>query len=229
MQSVERKNLCFKHPFTCMVAGPTSSGKTVLIRRILKDYDKTIYFKHNIPMPLKILWAYGQWQDMYNGKIDQCEINYVDGLPSMFEIENFKPDLIVIDDLMTELANDTKLTNLFTKGSHHMNISIIFISQNLFHQGPQMTTVKRNCHYLIIMKSPGDKRQIRNLASNMYPENFKFLVDSYNDATKNQFGYIRVDSSQDTVEEIRIQTRITPDERPENCKYSISPISYMPK
>src|SRR5882757_419467 len=120
MQFVDRKHLCFKHPFTCMVAGPTSSGKTVLVRKILKDYEKTIYFKEGIPLPLKVIWAYGQWQSMYNEKINNCEINYIDGLPSNFEIENFKPHLIIIDDLMTELASDKSLTNLFTKGSHHM-------------------------------------------------------------------------------------------------------------
>ena len=224
----ERRHLQFKHPFTCMVAGPTSSGKTVLIRRIIKDYDKTIHFKNEMPQPLRVMWAYGQWQDLYNEKLTKCEVQYIDGLPSNLEIENFKPNLIIIDDLMTELGNNKSLTNLFTKGSHHMNISIIFISQNFYHKGPEMTTVKRNCHYLIFMKCPGDKSQIRTIASKMYPGNSGFLIDAYEQATQNRYGYIRVDCNPETPNEYRVQTNITPDERPENCKYSLSPIVYIP-
>ena len=132
MQAIHRKHLCFKHPFTCTIAGPTSTGKTVLMRNILKNNDKTVYFKNSHPNPLKVLWSYGQWQDLYTQKINNCEIEYIDGLPSQYEIENFKPHLIVIDDLMSELSKNVKLINLFTKGSHHLNISVILISQNLF-------------------------------------------------------------------------------------------------
>jgi Ni2+-binding GTPase involved in maturation of urease and hydrogenase len=43
MLAVDKKHLSFKHPFTCITAGPTSSGKTVLIRRILKH--KSLFFQ----------------------------------------------------------------------------------------------------------------------------------------------------------------------------------------
>ncbi len=45
MLAVERKHLSFKHPFTCMAAGPTSSDKTFLVRRILRHHMSIIYFK----------------------------------------------------------------------------------------------------------------------------------------------------------------------------------------
>ena len=80
MQSfVERRHLCFKHPFTCMLAGPTSSGKTVLIRKILENYEKTIHFEEK-PEILKVLWAYGQWQSLYEKKMSKIDAKYVDGL-----------------------------------------------------------------------------------------------------------------------------------------------------
>ena len=34
-------------------------------------------------------------------------------------------NLVVIDDLMHELTNDQRMTNLFTKGCQHRNISVI--------------------------------------------------------------------------------------------------------
>ena len=179
MQSVDRKHLCFKHPFTCMLAGPTGSGKTVLMRNILKDYDKTIHFKSEIPLPLKVMWAYGQWQDLYNESLGACDVQYIEGLPSKFEIDNFQPQVLVIDDLMNESGNDKQLGNLFTKGSHHLNISIIFISQNLFHQGTQMRAVGLNSQYKLLMKNPNEKSQIANLSARMYPNNSKFFMKAY--------------------------------------------------
>jgi hypothetical protein len=156
-------------------------------------------------------------------------MRYVEGLPSEEEILEDKPHIVIIDDLMSELGSDKNLTNLFTKGSHHNDISIIFISQNIFHQGSQMRTISLNCHYMILMKNPRDKAQIMALASQIYPNKTKFLIEAFNDATKNQFGYIKVDMKQDTPDNLRIQTRITPEELPSDCEYSISPIAYTPK
>ena len=68
-------------------------------------------------------------------------MRYVEGLRSEEEILEYKPHIVIIDDLMSELGSDKNLTNLFTKGSHHNDISIIFISQNIFHQRSQMRTI----------------------------------------------------------------------------------------
>jgi len=38
------------------------------------------------------------------------------------------------DDLLNEVYSKD-VCDLFTKGSHHRNISVILITQNLFHQG----------------------------------------------------------------------------------------------
>jgi Ni2+-binding GTPase involved in maturation of urease and hydrogenase len=55
MLSVDRKHLSFKHPFTCITAGPTSSGKTVLIRGILKHHKSLIFFKKGSIDILKVI------------------------------------------------------------------------------------------------------------------------------------------------------------------------------
>ncbi len=223
MQSVPRKNLAFKHPFTCMLAGPTSSGKTVLVRKIIENHLKTFYFDENHPETLNVLWAYGQWQDFYKLDTLNCKVTYIDGLPSEDEIDELKPDLVIIDDLMTELADNKNLTKIFTKGSHHKNISIIFITQNVFHQGSQMRTISLNCHYFLLMKNPRDQGQISSLASQVFSKNRKFLVEAYADATKEQYGYIRIDMKQSTPEKYRFQTRIIPEND------ILSPIAYIPR
>jgi hypothetical protein len=198
----------FRHPFTCMVAGPTSSGKTVLVRRIIKNHQ--ILFEPTVPK-LKVLWAYGQWQDLYNQPIgENVECRYVEGLPSEEEIIVDKPQLIIIDDLMTEIGKSEAITRLFTIGSHHNNISVMFLTQNMYH--PKTRTISLNCHVMIILNSPRDLRQIITLGSQIFPGATKYFIDAYKKATSVPYGYIKIDLSQKVPHQYRLQSRITPEE-----------------
>ena len=68
---------------------------------------------------------------------------------------------IVFDDLMEELADCGILTHLFSKVSHHSLVSVIHITQNLFHKGHgkragMNVTVFRNNQILVLFRSPMD-------------------------------------------------------------------------
>ncbi len=110
-------HLKFKTPFTALIASPTSSGKTVLTRRIL-THHKEVFHPRN-PSILNVLWAYGQWQPLYDVPLPSVQITYVNGMSSSRDM--LKQDVIVLDDLTSELENDKQLLKLFTKGSHHNN------------------------------------------------------------------------------------------------------------
>ena len=56
----EYENYVFHHPFTCYIAGPTSSGKTVLLQKIL--LNKNILFDK---IPNRIVFCYKIWQPAY--------------------------------------------------------------------------------------------------------------------------------------------------------------------
>ena len=223
-------HLKFRHPFTCMVAGPTGSGKTVLVRRILNAFDELIYFKDQKVNQLKVLWAYGQWQSLYTEPIgDKVICNYVSGLPSEEEIKEDLPHIIVIDDLMTELGDNKKFADLFTKGSHHLGVSVIFISQNMYHQGKQMRTIGLNCHYYIVMKSLRGKAQLKHFASEVFPGKTKFLLEAYDDATSGSgYSYIKVDLTQETPDKYRVTTAITPEEV-KHFNVRFAPTVYIPR
>jgi hypothetical protein len=216
------ENIKFKHPFTALVAGPTGCGKTVLIRRILKNYE----YLTTISGPLKVLWGYGQWQSCYSEPIDGVEIKYIDGLPSLTDLEEEKPQLVIIDDLMSEVGNDKKVGNLFTKGSHHMGISVIFVVQNMFHQGSQMRTISLNSHYIIILKNPRDRSQVGHLGRQLFPSNGKYFLEAFSDATSKPYGYLCIDLTPSTPDKYRVRTRITPEETIHGI---ICPIIYIPK
>src|SRR5437867_11322277 len=123
-------DLHFKQPFTCLIAGPTKAGKTTFIRQLIKNIDRMVF-----PTPEKIWWCYTEYQDAYDDLKDR--VIFVKGSPDLSLIrENMPtPQLIILDDLMQEMENDSNLIELFTKGCHHWNISIVHIVQNAFFKG----------------------------------------------------------------------------------------------
>jgi hypothetical protein len=222
---LELKHLQFKHPFTSIVCGPTGSGKTILIRRILKHF-KILFFNLNIPT-LKVLWAYGQWQPLLNVSIsDNVIVQYIENIPSKEIIQEFSPNVIVFDDLLNEFNKNNDLENFFIKNSHHLNISVMFVVQNFFHKN--IRTISLNSQYLILLKNPRDGSQILNLAKQIFPTNPKLLIEAYKDATQHPYGYIVIDLKQDTPEFYRLRTRITPEETSYLNK-KFSPIIYKIK
>jgi hypothetical protein len=85
--------------------------------------------------------------------------------------------LIVLDDLLNE-AYSRDMCDLFTKGSHHRNISVILITQNLFHQGRFSRAISLNAKYIVVFKNVRDKNQFAYLARQVYPEDSNGLYES---------------------------------------------------
>jgi hypothetical protein len=58
--------------------------------------------------------------------------------------------LIILDELMAQSGKDKRISDLFTKGSHHRNLSFIYIVQNIFHQGKEhcMKSQVFRCEYV---------------------------------------------------------------------------------
>ena len=105
-----------------------------------------------------------------------------------------------------------QVCDLFTKGSHHRNISVILITQNLFHQGRYCRDISLNAKYLVPLKYVRDKNQFIHLARQVYPENSNSLYKSYLDATQRPHGYFILDLSQDTNDFLRFRNNIFPAE-----------------
>lgn len=138
-------------------------------------------------------------------------VTFEEGLPS--NLGSLRNALIIIDDLMTELAGDTRLSNLFTKGSHHRNLSVIFITQNFFHQGKEMRNIHLNSHYIVLYKNPRDKSQVTHLARQMFPGKTKAFQEIYQDATAPAYGYLFIDLRPETDERLRMRTGIFPQDK----------------
>jgi len=111
------------------------------------------------------------------------------------------------------LSSSEAIVNLFTKGSHHKNFSVILISQNLFHQGRGQRDISLNANYIIITKNPRNRSQIRHLARQVYPDDLKCLEKAYYDAISRfhlLLGYLLLDLKQSN--EYRFRTCIFSDD-----------------
>ena len=106
------------------------------------------------------------------------------------------------------------MCNLFTKGSHRRNISVILITQNLFQQGKFCRDISLNAKYLVLLKNVRDSNQLMCLVRQVYPEVPKNLYNAYLNATKRPHGYLVLDLAQDTDDRLRFRTWIFPDEYP---------------
>ena len=138
------------------------------------------------------------------------EINFIEGLPEEIHFDSSKNNMLIIDDLMHECKEYTE--KLFTKISHHKNLSVILLSQNIFHQNKHTRTISLNTHYMVLFKNVRDSSQITNLAKQMHPGNVAYLRDSYVDATSKPYGYLLIDLKADTDDLIRLRTDIFPGE-----------------
>ena len=192
----------WQHPFTCIVAGPTQSGKTEFVKRFNENLKDMV-----TPLPTRIVWSYGEWQSAYQPLLDK--VDFVQGLPNL-PLYSKEPLLVVIDDQMHGV--DRRITSLFTKGSHHRNLSIVYIVQNLFNQQKEHRTINLNSHYLVIFKNPRDGSQIVHLAKQMYPGKTHYLRQAFALATQQPHGYLLIDLKQATPEGMRLRSHIFPGE-----------------
>lgn len=192
----------FTHPFTCCINGPTKSGKTEWVKRFVKHVDELMTIK-----PEKIIWCYSEWQPAYTELGNLC--TFVEGIPDMNSLKEDKsPKLLIMDDLMTECAKTPEITQLFTRGCHHWNTSVVHIMQNLFYN--KMRTCRINSHYIVLMKSPSDKLHVSKIGCQIYPGNHKFFTNSYDDACRNKFGYLLLDLNPQSEDQVRLRTSIFP-------------------
>jgi hypothetical protein len=190
----------WQHPFTSVISGPTGAGKTVFVKKFIENIKEMV-----TPTPEEVVWCYGEWQDGYQQLSNS--VVFVEGLPSVEWSDN-KRRLIIIDDLMSE--TDERVTKLFTKGSHHKNLSIMYIIQNLFGKNKEQRTISLNSHYLVVFKNPRDASQITHLAKQMYPGKLKYVQEAFKDATSKPFGYLVFDLRQNTPDHLRIRTDVIP-------------------
>lgn len=123
---VELSEYIFPTPCTISLVGPSGSGKTTLLINGLLKYCNEMFGPKEVA---GILYFYSEDQPAFEVLRQQSEtynnVKLIRGLPSREEFEtmieafNGLHFLIILDDLMEEMANSALGQDIFTKLSHH--------------------------------------------------------------------------------------------------------------
>lgn len=209
MMSNEEWNIGFSHPCTIQISGPTGCGKTRFVRHVLEH-------RLIVPFPARIIWVYREWQEDYVAlRAIYPHIEFVHGWREQIydSIHAEETNLLVLDDLMCEASDSKELARLFTSGSHHRNLTVIYLVQNVYDKGKSSRTVSLNSHYHVVFRNRRDVSQFGVFASQMAPHRRDWLLDAFDDATREPFGYLLIDNHPRSADEIRFRTRILPGEQ----------------
>ena len=167
----------------CIVFGPTQAGKTefvleVIRQKLIDPMPRNVFYMFSIPQPFMKSW---------NEKEEQ-PITFINGL-DFDKVDTSEPSMLVIDDLI--LSNNKEVANCFILGSHHRQISLFFITQNLFPNCPLFRLMSNNAHYFVLFSNQRHFRQIITLARQIFcGKDVKRVTNAYLRTSKQARGFI---------------------------------------
>jgi hypothetical protein len=157
--------LKFQHPFTLIIAGPTSSGKTSFCIKFLQHLKTPC---SETSFASGIIWCYSEKTAESRQELQNAHknVSYNEGVPEKFRDARGRPSLIKLDDLLNDVYS-RNVCDLFTNGSHHRNTSVLLITQNPIHQSRHCRDISLNAKYLVLLKT----REIK-INSHICPDRF---------------------------------------------------------
>lgn len=192
----ESVDVRLKSPFTAVLSGPTGSGKTKTLMRLICSAEWIC-----TDPPVEIIYCYGAWQDEFSKypfiRFHEGAIDVERDIPNDGE-----PRWLILDDLMDEVGGKSETDKLYTKHSHHRNISVFFIVQNLFKK--EHRTMSLNTHYLFLFKNPRDKLTIESFARQAFPGRVSSVRDAFERATSEPWTSLLIDMRQETSDKARL-------------------------
>ncbi|KAK3914299.1 Mitochondrial escape protein 2-like protein [Frankliniella fusca] len=181
-------DLRFSHPSNVLVCAPSGGGKTHLVKRVVENR----YNMFNVSF-VKVVWYYSEYQGAYDELAQKHGVEFIEGAPSMDHFPSGeKPKLVIVDDFLDQIKNPEFLKNC-DKGVSPSKFEFL-------------------AHYVILLKSPRDIQQIRTLALQVDPANWRGMLEAYLDATQEGHSYILFDFHVRQQDHLRLRTHIFPGE-----------------
>jgi len=196
-------------PSRFLIYGPSGCGKSTFVKNLLIDsknlfdanFDRIIYCTVTHP-----------GYDSINETPIELHENISEDL--FDSIDSHQNNCLILDDIMRKVTNDILISDLFTRMSHHKNITVLLLVQNLFPKSKYMRDITLNSNYIVLMRNPCDIRQIQILSNQIEGKSKSLrLLSAYKDATIKPFSYLLLDLCQNTSEEIKYRAQIFSSEK----------------
>ena len=182
-----------------IIFGQTGAGKTyfmleVIRQKLIHPFPKNIYYMYNIEQDFMYRW----------NETEEQKITFIQGL-GVEQMNTSEPSLLVIDDLL--LSTNKEVVEMFILGSHHKQISLFYLTQNLFPNCNMNRTMSNNAHYYVLFHNQRNFRQIHTLAHQIYVgKDVQRITNAYKRASKQERGFVVLSFAQGLPEEITVVT-----------------------
>lgn len=198
------------HPFSMIVTGSSMSGKTEFVVSLLRARKNLISSPIN-----RIIWCYGQETEKLSHLKREFgrSIQIIPGIPeNLVELlKKHAPNgvIVIFDDLVDSICNNKQVFDLFIKGVHHMNVSVICVLQDFYAAGNYRVSMIRNTNYLAIFPSPMDMALIDLISRKVLPrKQDQFYAMFKHAATSVPYGYLFISGHPESDSTLRFRTDI---------------------
>lgn len=200
----------FHAPFNMVVSGPSQVGKTTFVKRLLSR--RTCTPGSISPSFDRVIYVYGEEQPGLREQLPiGTELQKGWSTAMLDDISPNQNNVLVLDDVTSDCKDDPSISNLFTRGGHHRNISIILLTQNYFFGGRSALDIRRNTHYLILFACKQDNRQISAFAQRVFPAKWRNMLAAYEDETATPRGHLLIDMTTQCPQKYMIRSKVLTD------------------
>lgn len=210
------RHTVFSHPTQIIISGPTKAGKTTLTTQILCNREKMF------PEPglREIYWFYTMESSTERIRDQLLGVNFIQGHPTLHKLESMDasvPKLVVLDDMqdMTDKKSTfEELKKLFTAVSHHCNMSVIFIVQDIY-VNKNMTRLANQAENLLAMCNGASAYQLPKLSNKLFgPGHEPFIRWAMSDVrSHSSHGYLLLSTGADVPECYKVRSKILPSDQ----------------
>ena len=113
---------------------------------------------------------------------------------------------------MEEGGQDKRVLDLFTKDSHQRNITVLYLTQDLFPPCKFSRTIKCNAHYIVAFKNPRDQTGIRTILLQAFPDRWRQVLHLFKRVTLRPFASLMLDVHPASDDRYRLWSHLTPRE-----------------
>ena len=195
----------FCHPGNMAIFGPSKSGKTTLLEKIIQERDAIFSSSgEDITFNSVIYYHGSSWQPIFQSLSDEDpSIQFRRGYPKNKMEDEISPEdrpaLVIFDDLEREIEKHPEAADIVTRDSHHLGLFVVMVFQNLYPSGKHVVAMYRNMDTLIYFRYSNNDHAIMNRFRNFYSGGKKAadLLEIYKKWTEERGGYIVIDNHPD--------------------------------